>query len=552
MSILRLACAALISTLLVAPSLARSAPLQEPKIGSVWYEENVDLGFRVKSPKDWDFIPPSPLDANLVGKYAPPNGTYVSLGGSAVVFLSVWLVKFDRRAAAGKSDADTSKPGMKEMVLEAGTAKDLEAWMSGGIDEGSGWHRTEEIKPLKGAGVPAKWTIYEGQSTNGSGTDRKPVRCYAATFELSPEVDVALVGIGPADGKWRVYEKAFETMAKSFQRMQVVGTKAAPTTGTEDPRAEKRARLQADVAKSPGWTLYETPNYFLISSYNDKQFIEELKVRLESIRAVFEKDYPPSKARHIKVAMAEEEDGGDDGDDEDGKPAEGEEPSDDEDHSVAPTTIDPLLLSRCSVVRVCKDRDQYIQYGGPPGTGGYWLSIAEELVVFDDKAVQGTAATWGTLNHEAFHQYIFYFYGAIAPHSWYNEGTGDYYSGFEFKNGKFKAGPSIGRKSNLKDITSQGRHVPLQEFVRWSKSKYYGQNDRKLQGYECYAQGWSLIWFLRTGQGNAKGWQKSWSGILDRYLETLLDTGDLDKAVDKAFEGIDWKAFESSWLDYIG
>jgi hypothetical protein len=368
------------------------------------------------------------------------------------------------------------------------------------------------------------------------------VRCYVAKFALSDAVDVAIVGIGPTDGKWRVYEKAFETMAKSFQRMEVSGAGAKPIDAT-DPRAEKRAQLQAEVAKSPGWSLYETPNYFVISSYNDKQFIEELEVRLEAIRAIFEKDYPPSKARRIRVTMHEEGEE-EEGDDED-KPVE-------EQHSVTAETIDPLLLSRCSVVRVCKDHDQYIQYGGPQGTGGYWLAPAEELVVFDDKQVNGTAATWSTLNHEAFHQYIFYFYGAIAPHSWYNEGTGDYYSGFEFKNGKFKLGPAIGRKSNLKDITSTGRHVPLKDFVRWSKAKYYGQNERRLEPWYCYAQGWALVWFLRTGEGNVKGWQKSWNGILDRYLETLLNTGELDQAIDKAFEGVDWDAFEAAWLAYIG
>ena len=42
---------------------------------------------------------------------------------------------------------------------------------------------------------------------------------------------------------------------------------------------------------------------------------------------------------------------------------------------------------------------------------------------------EGEDATWETLSHETFHQFIFYFYGSLSPHSWYNEGQGDYFAG---------------------------------------------------------------------------------------------------------------------------
>ena len=40
-----------------------------------------------------------------------------------------------------------------------------------------------------------------------------------------------------------------------------------------------------------------------------------------------------------------------------------------------------------------------------------------------------TADTLAVLYHEAFHQFIFYSVGEVAPHSWFNEGHGDYFSG---------------------------------------------------------------------------------------------------------------------------
>jgi len=88
--------------------------------------------------------------------------------------------------------------------------------------------------------------------------------------------------------------------------------------------------------------------------------------------------------------------------------------------------------------------------------------------------------------------------------------------------------------------------------VRWTQSQYYGSNQYDIPGYRVYAQGWSLIWFLRTGAKNkARGWNPAWNSILDTYLQTLAETGDLDKAVDKAFEGVDWQALEDSWKGYI-
>ena len=43
-----------------------------------------------------------------------------------------------------------------------------------------------------------------------------------------------------------------------------------------------------------------------------------------------------------------------------------------------------LEMSKTSVVRVCANRDQYVSYGGPPSSAGFWNSATEELVLFDE------------------------------------------------------------------------------------------------------------------------------------------------------------------------
>ncbi|NOT30465.1 MAG: hypothetical protein HOP15_08465 [Planctomycetes bacterium] len=528
-------------TMALAALAALPATRQEPKPGNAWYEDEVDLGFKVKAPKDWEFVPGSPLERNLIGKYAAGNGQYINLGREAFVLVQVCLVKFDRRASA--SPKEERQLGDTKVELSTKGLANIEEWMTQGLDEGKQWHRVADGEALKSVLV-GKVSVYEGTSSRGSG-DPQPVRAYAAVFALSPEVDVALVGLGPGDKKkWRTFESAYQTLAKTLQPIAIKALATEPAD--KDPRSQKRAKLQVEVAKSPGWSLHETPNYFILSCYDDKGFIEELKLRLEAIRLVYENDYPPELARKITLAPPPE----------DARPGAANSPPPNQERTVS--SVNALELGRTSVVRLCKDRAQYLQYGGGSSSSGYFSPLGQELVVYDDKANKGRDATWSVLNHEGFHQYTFAFFGNRAPHSWYNEGTGDYYSGFEFnlKTKRFTPKKNVGRQDNVLIIRED--YVPLQEFVRWSKAKYYaepepsrGRAGKPMEGWACYAQGWSLIWFLRTGeQGKAKGWQKEWASILEKYVDTLLATANTDKAVDRAFEGIDWDAFEKSWHDY--
>jgi hypothetical protein len=215
-----------------------------------------------------------------------------------------------------------------------------------------------------------------------------------------------------------------------------------------------------------------------------------------------------------------------------------------------------MEASRCSIVRICKNREQYMSYGGPGGSAGYWSPNARELVLYDDKARGGRNNTWIVLNHEAFHQYIFYFYGSISPHSWYNEGTGDFYSGYAYKNGRFTLKENSWRKEIIKEAIRDEFFIPLKKIFRFSQQEYYSQEEIPGTEYEnvsvCYAQGWSMIYFLRTGKkNNAKGWDARWDTLLDDYLKVLAATGKPDQAIEQCLTGIDVDALQAAWATYI-
>ncbi len=98
----------------------------------------------------------------------------------------------------------------------------------------------------------------------------------------------------------------------------------------------------------------------------------------------------------------------------------------------------------------------------------------------------------------------------------------------------------------------EGKYVPLKEFTKLTQQEYYGKLDK--YGTDIgihYAQGWSFIYFLRTGkEKHAKGWNPAWENILPTYFKVLGSTEDLEQAVNQAFDGVDWDALEQSWKDY--
>jgi hypothetical protein len=178
-------------------------------------------------------------------------------------------------------------------------------------------------------------------------------------------------------------------------------------------------------------------------------------------------------------------------------------------------------ITAICVVRVCKDKEQYHQYGGSPSSAGYWNSGSRELVFYEDRSAKKDALR--VLNHEAFHQYIHYSCGSIAPHSWFNEGHGDYFAGFNYSPAAGKFVPAkFSWRADIKSILGSGRHVPLQRFVTLTQQEYYAN------GAANYSQGWGFVWFLRQ-QKNPE-----WKPILPVYFDTLKR--EISKYVD------DWKA----------
>jgi hypothetical protein len=511
---------------------------QAPKAGD-YYEDAVDLGFKVKMPKNWEFTPPQPGDRALIGKYTPSRNRYINISPENVLWLEAYLIRLDRRAKAGEpvesssgGDDGAREAGRSGEEPYAGQEQDVLDWLDDHLAGGS--FRVKESKDRAIDKVDATQLLIEGELRGD------PFHVFAEIYRLHPDCDVVLLMNGPADDKkWRKYESEAVKMARSFRRVEVERVELSEAReGDHGLRSTKRAELEREVATTPGWRLYETENYFIVSNNEDADFLDELMERLEAIRAVYEELYPFDEAARIRAEAARRKAEEADADEEDREPGE------------TSSGYTSRQRSQCSVVRVCKNQTQYHEYGGPGGSAGYWAAFHEELVIYDDQEGGGRRNTWAVLNHEAFHQYIFYLYGSLAPHSWYNEGHGDFFSGYQYRHRKFVLKPFDWRQRLVQGMVREEKFVPLEKLVRFSQREYYSTSQFGTGPGEHYAQGWSFIWFLRTGAGKAKGWDPAWERILPTYFEVLASSEDLDEAVDRAFEGVDYEALTEAWKDY--
>ena len=275
-----------------------------------------------------------------------------------------------------------------------------------------------------------------------------------------------------------------------------------------------------------GWNAEDTKNYILIFDTKDRPLIRLVAAELEAMRGEYERLFPPTRP-----------------------------------------------VTAVSAVRVCKDRAEYHQYGGPPGSGGYWNSDAQELVFYDYENVKGKANTGKAnsrivLYHEAFHQFIHYSCGELAPHSWFNEGTGDFFSGAVISGGKVtRIGVNPWRIETIQRALEASQEVDWAKIIRYSQREYYTNPGL------CYAQGWSMIYFLRTARAVERN--ARWKQILPVYFDTLkqawaaelagLETAGKTKddearataqerareaAVSRAFEGVDLDEIQKAWREY--
>jgi len=167
-----------------------------------------------------------------------------------------------------------------------------------------------------------------------------------------------------------------------------------------------------------------------------------------------------------------------------------------------------------------------------PHTAGLYSPVLKQLLIWNLPKREDMERT---VRHEGFHQFLDRL--MHNPPTWLNEGTAEYWETARYEGGRFTGGQV--RKDHIATLIRSRKMLPsLQEFV------YGGRGDFYANAQQRYAQAWALVHFLReSDRDNAKRFDELW--------KALSNEGATCAALDLAFAGVDWKAFENAFWQHL-
>jgi len=445
-------------------------------LGSRYSDES--NGFAIYVPRRWEQVPTKFQDVALIGKWA---------GRSAQSYQSPGMLVY-RFVAAASDEPASPGDGLEGGLVPPGARfgmryqpKDIWAvvgnmlYKSDVLEDDAGFHVSQ-------SGLKVHYRVYQEQVSPE----------YAARLserELALQQTIIVAAQIETEEGGDAYGVIFGCSKHDAEDMQPTFKRIVQRFRVLDPEVEDDeaeggitdADIFVDSSKKPeawrearkrklieGWDALDTEHYLIVYNKEVKRgLLRTIAKHIEAIRAqVYEQLFPPAKE-----------------------------------------------VTAVSVVRVCKDSAEYHRYGGPGASAGYWSPGDEELVFYQDKSNKRDSLR--VLYHEAFHQYIHYAVGDVAPHSWFNEGHGDYFAGHNYRNGKFIPAPFQWRTGIIANALSQKTYVPLREFLKYTQGQYYSNAGL------CYAEGWSFVYFLREVERTKNKKYKQYWGLLDKYFEAI-------------------------------
>jgi len=340
------------------------------------------------------------------------------------------------------------------------------------------------------------------------------IRVY--TLEDSSET-FGVVSLGPFGNP---FDDMVQNACRSLERIAAETAKKDKDYGDGKlANVDFREQVRRKLVK--GWAAYDTEHFILVSNAKNKGLIDKMLLDLELMRNEYIKRFPPIADMNV-----------------------------------------------ISTVRFCETYDEYLKYGAPNGTAGYWDFTSEELVLVDvqtmDKKILEREPrlkdiqVLDVMHHEAMHQYFFYSNGNLAPASWFNEGYGEVFGGALVDRGKkeiTKIDRNRFRLFWIKECQRTGSWPVIDVMLKMTQAEFYNPNSC----LQHYAFGWALCFFLEEQRKDPKG-NKQWAAIPDDYLKNLRaiteqvrvknQIEDKDKKWLLVFQHeIQQKAFEATFKD---
>ncbi len=234
------------------------------------------------------------------------------------------------------------------------------------------------------------------------------------------------------------------------------------------------------------------------------------------------------------------------------------------------------------VLKLFKDRQAFVDYGGNGGAVAYYSQGAGELVGYDTGVVLGkrdipaqlgltpeaekdltpeertriaelfeeitdayTMDTARVLSHEGWHQYFhFYTTSIVTMPAWIDEGIGDYFfmASRDEQHGDasgYRLGDiNQGRMRTLQRAFTDGAAVSFQKLLGFAQEEYYANPG------VYYAQGWSMVQFLMHNETPA------FRELIPKFIKDFKDSKNFQKSTTKVFKGLDMDALDKAWISW--
>ncbi len=466
----------------VAATTLGAVPAAAQKPGNK-YREFPAYGFRFKPLKDWLDVPVREEmgQRGMIAQFKAEKPVYVKVEGNRRPPVTPMLDVIKLEPKKASTDSGSKSGGLRgEVEVEKTgdyTAKDLVLEFYGGNLRKAEFAEAEveeETVRIKKGFEARRERVPAFLVSGGIALD---MVFDVWTFPLA-DFKAVFVWTYPLQDQ-KAWGKAVERSMKSFKVMEVEEELGSKPEGDDD--YEKiLAYHQREVAQTPGWRIVETPSkrFIIKTSLDDKRKIREIIQRLEASRDLFEKDFPP------------------------------EEP-----------------IEHVSVVRICSNAEEFHTYGGTGGgVAGWFNPRTTELVLYFDPNSSKEFAN-AVMTHEGFHQYCHFLFHEAEAHRWFDEGHGDYYGGFDLKGRRLVADdkmPSgLDRKPEIKRMVREGTYKPISVHIRQNHPQWQNQGPTNVS---CYAQSWSIIYFLRQGMErkvSRKYWKEEYADIIPNYIRVL-------------------------------
>lgn len=481
---------------LIAASLICSAGfLQAQTLGTT--HTNKELGFSIRTPKDWDFVA-----ANETEKYIVATFT-----GNRLLKTK----KFKEWA-----DYGTHRPMMR-----------IIAFTPENVELGEGEEGEEEVfgkkvkftyaqeNPYKDFREYVKRTIngfYFGDEEESKVKDvecthlevfwheaRPPLRRVACVYHID-DMDIA-VYFDVMEEWYPKYESFFQKAFKTFktvEREYVAEDLTKPASSKPMTREEFIAKKTATLPE--GWTHMVTKSH-LIFSHAPEKYTEKIAKFAHAMRSKIQKDFAKKRS----------------------KERAGEDKND----------------PRIPIIRICGSVGEYNAYIDTGGMQRYFNEKTREVVVYDGTR-QGYDIEWtySRIGGALWRQFMSEEFKYIRPESWYVDGMGFYYQCFKLKGSSCKFIKDTWLNNQLREGEKNGECKRLKDLMACDSKGIGSINDYLKVGY--------LACFLNSKDGN----KKPWKGVLDRYYENIQDAhAEFESAMSKEIRSLEEEVAEGEGED---